>query len=102
MIRLLALVLSLQLLVANLAQGFDQHLDLGCADVATQVERPPVDDAGNAPGPHAGDCCFGSLVLGAPLAANTHSAPVVDIQSPSGITSPASWHSDNPDRPPRS
>lgn len=102
MVRVLAVVLSLQMIVAGVARAIDLHDSVACGETA--VEAPAGTDGHEAPGTsHPGNCCFGSLLLGSPVAApeplpliSTHAAP-----TPRDSLA-VSWHSEAPERPPRS
>jgi hypothetical protein len=102
MVRLLAMVLSLQVIIAGEARAIDFHDSAPCTDSAmsTPENTGEHETAGQY---HPGNCCFGSLLFGSPVTAPLLQVPV-SVQGPPEWrnTLAAVWHSKAPERPPRS
>ncbi|MGE0467589.1 MAG: hypothetical protein AB7P44_14260 [Steroidobacteraceae bacterium] len=101
--RLPTVLLSLVVLFSGLAQAFDLHDESGCADTSNPGFPDSTAPArGDAPDVHASGCCFGSIVLTLPP---THAnLTVATVRLVNGVETarPPTWHSDSPERPPRS
>ena len=97
------MLLTCVVLFSGLAQAFDLHDQSGCADSSNSaLSDPATPSRGDAPDLHAAGCCFGSMVLALPAG---HSAlPVITLNVANGAAAarPPTWHSDSPERPPRS
>ena len=101
--RVLTALLTLVVLFASLAQAFDLHDESGCADAS----NPTLSDSnaparGDAPDLHAAGCCFGSIVLTMPQTYSNLMVTTVKLVNGVDTTQPPTWHSDSPERPPRS
>jgi hypothetical protein len=97
------MLLSLLVLVTGLAQAFDLHDEAGCADTGNAAladESTPA--RGDVPDLHASGCCFGSMVLTLPTSSTVTSIAVNRFAIGPATARPPSWHSDSPERPPRS
>jgi hypothetical protein len=96
-------LLTLVVLFASLAQAFDLHDESGCADTSNPTFSDSDTPApGDAPDLHAAGCCFGSIVLTMPALYSHPTVTTVKLVSGVHITQPPTWHSDSPERPPRS
>jgi hypothetical protein len=101
--RLPTILLSLVVLFSGLAQAFDLHDQSGCADSGNSTLPDPTTPArGEASDLYASGCCFGSMVLTLPATQTVF--PVVTVVLADGTFTyrPPIWHSDSPERPPRS
>ena len=101
--RLPTILLSLVVLFSGLAQAFDLHDQSGCADTSNPtLSEPATPASGDAPDLHAAGCCFGSMVLTLPAANAGLHAATITLADGSETARPPTWHSDSPERPPRS
>lgn len=101
--RLPTILLSLLVLFSGLAQAFDLHDQSGCADSDNPTLADPASPTrGDAPDLHASGCCFGSMGLTLPAAHTVYPAVTVALADGSETARPPNWHSDSPERPPRS
>jgi len=101
--RLPTILLSLTVLFSGLAQAFDLHDQSGCADSGNSTLAGPTAPAqGDVPDLHAAGCCFGSMVLTLPATQTVFPAVTGTLADGTATTRPPTWHSDSPDRPPRS
>ncbi|MEX2150143.1 MAG: hypothetical protein WD793_08000 [Steroidobacteraceae bacterium] len=96
------LLLSVLLVVAGLAQAYDQHAQVGCADSGeTSLADPGTPKQQSVPDLHAAGCCFGSMVLALPAASIALAASANSLPMDERTARPANWHTDSPERPPR-
>lgn len=101
--RLPTILLSLVVLFSGLAQAFDLHDQSGCADSGNPTLTEPSTPArGDVPDLHASGCCFGSMVLTLPATHAVFPATAATLAGGSETARPPTWHSDSPERPPRS
>jgi hypothetical protein len=97
------MMLSLVVLFSGLAQAFDLHDLSGCADSGNSTLTDPTTPArGDVPDLHAAGCCFGSMVLTLPATQTVFPATAATLADGFETARPPSWHSDSPERPPRS
>lgn len=101
-VRVLAIVLSLQMLFAGVARAIDLHDSPGCSDAASAGSS----DTGEPEAPiqnHPGNCCFGLLSIGSPsIEAAFPILQLIDAPMERGESLTVDWHSKAPERPPRS
>ena len=101
--RLSTILLSLVVLFSGLAQAFDLHDQSGCADSSNSTLTDPTTPArGDVSDLHASGCCFGSMALTLPATHTIFPAATVTLADGSATARPPTWHSDSPERPPRS
>ena len=101
--RLPTILLSLLVLFSGLAQAFDLHDQSGCADSGNPTLADPASPArGAAPDLHASGCCFGSMVLTLLATHTVFPAVTLTLADGTATARPPTWHSDSPERTPRS
>ncbi len=101
--RLPTILLSLVVLFSGLAQAFDLHDQTGCADAGNSTLTDSTTPArGDVPDLHASGCCFGSMVQSLPATQTVFPAVTAIVTDGTATARPPTWHSDSPERPPRS
>lgn len=97
------ILLGLLVLISGLAQAFDLHNQSGCADSSDSSLTDSTTPArGDVPELHASGCCFGSMVLTLPATNTVFPVAAAALVNGSETARPPTWHSDSPERPPRS